>query len=286
MRPRATALLASAALVALAPAAAAAEPTVRELRYDLDVNIPLAAAATVTWVVTEIGKPSLAPERCRWCDGSLNGLDASARRALVWTGRPDRAAMLSDVALFGVAPVSAVGLTALAAWHDGRPRNAGVDTLIIAESTALAAVFNQTVKYVVGRQRPYARFENGAVLCAGPSCKRPDPHDDNLSFFSGHTTTTFAMAVASGTVASMRGYRWAPWVWTQGIAIAAVTGYLRVAADKHYLTDVITGAVVGAAAGFAFPFLLHRPGAPSARPVGVAAAPLGGGGVFSIGGVW
>ena len=31
------------------------------------------------------------------------------------------------------------------------------------------------------------------------------------------------------------------------------------AADKHYLTDVLTGAVFGAALGFGLPALFHRP---------------------------
>jgi membrane-associated phospholipid phosphatase len=67
----------------------------------------------------------------------------------------------------------------------------------------------------------------------------------------------FALATASGTVATMRGYRWAPVVWSVGGVVAAVTGYLRIAADKHWLSDVVVGAVVGAGVGFALPYLFH-----------------------------
>ena len=55
----------------------------------------------------------------------------------------------------------------------------------------------------------------------------------------------------------MRGYRWAPLAWGVGGAVAAVTAYLRIAADKHWLTDVIVGAVVGAGIGFAVPYVFH-----------------------------
>jgi len=41
-----------------------------------------------------------------------------------------------------------------------------------------------------------------------------------------------------------------PFIWGTGLAIAATTGYLSIAADRHYLTDVITAAAVGSAFGF------------------------------------
>ena len=66
--------------------------------------------------------------------------------------------------------------------------------------------------------------------------------------------------MASGTVASLRGYRAAPWIWASGLTLAGVTGYLRIAGDKHYFTDVVTGAVVGSFVGFAVPYWLHRGG--------------------------
>jgi len=37
------------------------------------------------------------------------------------------------------------------------------------------------------------------------------------------------------------------------------TGSLRMIAEKHYFTDVLTGAAIGGACGVAFP-LLHRRG--------------------------
>lgn len=58
---------------------------------------------------------------------------------------------------------------------------------------------------------------------------RPDGSDAK-SFFSGHT----AAAMAS-----------AGWRVDVGIPIAVGAGYLRMAANKHYATDVLAGAAVG-----------------------------------------
>jgi len=100
------------------------------------------------------------------------------------------------------------------------------------------------------------------------------PDDANLSFYSGHTNFTFALAAAAATVGRLRGYRWAPAALLVGGLVAATTGYLRIAADQHYLTDVLTGAAVGTTIGVAVPYL-HRPcpGHGEGRPATVALAP-------------
>lgn len=59
--------------------------------------------------------------------------------------------------------------------------------------------------------------------------ERPDG-SDHYSFWSGHT----AMA--------MQG---AGWRWSIGVPIAVGTGYFRVAARRHYVTDVLAGAGFG-----------------------------------------
>ncbi len=63
------------------------------------------------------------------------------------------------------------------------------------------------------------------------------------------------MATSAGEVARRRGSPVAPLIYATGYAIAISTGYLRIAADKHYFTDVAVGAAVGTAVGFAVPAL-------------------------------
>lgn len=196
-------------------------------------------------------KGELAPEDCRWCNPP--GIDASTRSALKWSDTKTPGT-ISDVLGFGLAPLSILGVNALAASHERALENAPVDALVVLEATVLAMDLNQLTKFVVGRERPF-------VHALAPDRKESgsQPSDSNLSFFSGHTTELFSLAVAAGTVAQMRRYRLAPVVWAVGGLLAVSTGYLRIAADKHYLTDVLVGMGVGSAVGFAVPYALHRP---------------------------
>lgn len=47
-------------------------------------------------------------------------------------------------------------------------------------------------------------------------------------------------------------------VWLIAEALATTTAALRVAADKHFITDVLTGAAVGSALGLLIPYLHQR----------------------------
>ncbi len=251
---RRAAPLAVALAVAASALRARAEPP-EPLRYDLRVD---GAIALGTWAVyggSELAKGSLAPSTCRWCEPGT--LDAKVREALVW-GYVDQARTASDLIAFAVLPLGMAGHQLIAARSAGDAHAGWVDVLIVAEAAGIAMDVNQLVKFAAGRQRPFVHYGNWS----DPN-RKPDP-DDNLSFYSGHTTFTFAVAAAAGTVSSLRGYRSAPWVWGIGLTLATATGYLRIAGDKHYLTDVLVGAGTGLAAGIALPRLMHpREGAAS-----------------------
>jgi membrane-associated phospholipid phosphatase len=272
-------LLTVAAAVSLwlvgAPAGAQPAQT-RELRWDPVLDASVTAGGATAWIASELLKPQLAPSSCRWC--SVDGLDAGVRDALVW--RDTRAAdTASNVTGFVLAPLTAVGLNALAAAHDGAFGNAGKDTLLIVEATVIAADVTQLTKMLVGRERPFVH-----ALSPDEKLRTARPADNNLSFFSGHAAVTFALAAAGGTVGTMRGYRWAPFAWIVGGAAAATTAYLRIAADKHWLTDVLVGAVVGAGIGIAVPALFHS--AVDAPNSASAAAALGVRGLPAVMLVW
>jgi membrane-associated phospholipid phosphatase len=255
LRLRATRQLIVVAWVALpyclvgSRAAAQATPPTHALRWGPVPDVTITAGGADVWIATETFKPYLATSRCRWCN--VDSLDARVRDALVWRDT-DAADTLSDVTGFYLLPVAAVGLDALAAAHDGVRGNVGEDTVLIAEAGVVAANVTQLTKMLVGRERPFVH-----TLAPDRKPLTDQPSDNNLSFFSGHTAEAFALATAWGTVGTMRGYRWAPMAWGVGGAVAATTGYLRIAADKHWLTDVVVGAVVGAGIGFAVPFFFH-----------------------------
>jgi membrane-associated phospholipid phosphatase len=134
----------------------------------------------------------------------------------------------------------------------------------------VAVLATQIAKVAAGRARPYAWADPGAA----------DNANANLSFWSGHTATTFAVASAAGTVARLRGYRSWPWIMGVGLAGASTCGWLRIAADRHWATDVLVGAAVGSLAGFGMPLLLHGRSDQPASALEITPLPLGIAGVF------
>jgi membrane-associated phospholipid phosphatase len=271
---RAARSLAVAGAIAVAwPRAARAEEPSRELRHDVAVDAVVTGALGAVWIGSELLKGRLAPRGCRVCDrhadgsDALNPVDRGVRAALRWerSAVPD---VGSYVTGFALSPLAAYGGVALAAARDGHAAQAGVDALLVTEAVVVAAAVNQVVKLAVGRERPIVH-----ALPPSEKARTSQPSDNDLSFFSGHTTLAFALAASSGTIASMRGYRLAPLVWTSGLALGVVTGELRIAADRHYFTDVLTGALVGTAIGALVPLVAHpRVEAPGQPPAPVASS--------------
>lgn len=70
--------------------------------------------------------------------------------------------------------------------------------------------------------------------------ERPDG-TDNHSFPSGHTATAFMTA----TMLSKEYGHISPWISIGSYSVATATGLMRVVNNKHWLSDVLTGAGVG-----------------------------------------
>ncbi|HVH47437.1 MAG TPA: phosphatase PAP2 family protein [Labilithrix sp.] len=234
----------------------------RQLSYDARIDGAVTATGALWFIASEMMKADLVPEKCRWCyrgaDGAstLNVVDRNVRRALKWNDERS-ADLASSFVAFALMPATALALPAGAAAHDNALGGAPVDALLTAQATILAANLNQLVKFAFARERPFVHYlprtaEGVRALTASPS-------DDNLSFYSGHTNLAFALATSSGTVSLMRGYRLAPLVLGVGLASAFSVGYLRIAADKHYLSDVTVGAVLGSLVGVLVPLIFHAP---------------------------
>ena len=192
-----------------------------------------------------VWKDELVPDACRWCDPP--SFDRAIRDALVWDD-PKLAARFADGTGYVAAPVAAIGLLTAAGWNAGDWRRWFDDVSPVLESAIAVSLVNQATKMLVGRARPLAHF-------ALPD--REYDTDDDLSFFSGHTSLAFSLAVSAGVVARQRGYALEPVIWATGLSLAGATSYLRIAADKHYASDVAVGAVIGAAFGVLVPRVFH-----------------------------
>jgi membrane-associated phospholipid phosphatase len=256
------------ASTAAPPAAPAPAPKLTKLSYDWTVDGIVTGGLAVSTLTLMLLDKSLAPLDCKWCTPSTweGNLSNSAK----WSN-PATANTISNVMEF-VVPVGVMGFGLIQAYRYGDPAAGWSDVLLITEATSLAMLANVIVKYTVGRARPYVWQGNPDLYPATGS-------DANVSFFGGHTTFVFAVVVSGSTLFFMQDMPGAPYVLGVGLAVAGFTSYLRMAADKHYLSDVVVGAAVGSLVGWAVPYLFHRPGkgAPQAgdllpAPGGIAIA--------------
>src|SRR5262249_6177708 len=126
----------------------------------------------------------------------------------------------------------------------------GTDIGIVAQGVLVAAAIDQSVKFIAGRQRPFAAYNAPYIDTyhqgAGPA-------DDNLSFYSGHSSAAMSMMVGMARIMQLRkgtnvGY------YTL-VPLGVLTSLMRIAADKHWATDVLTGMAIGSVAGWLIPTL-------------------------------
>lgn len=195
----------------------------------------------------------------RWLAQDLNLLDRTGRRLLRWSA-PERADRLSDLLAFGVAP--AVCAWALRRREETLVQVVNRDGFAVTEAAVIAGLVNQVAKQVAMRERPYA---DGA--------KRQAPLVDRFgSFFSGHSSSVAVICAATAFRRLRQGIP-SPKLWVLPV-LPLLTAYLRVAADKHYLSDVLSGLGVGAFIGLLSAGLGHLPAETEPRRLAPATTPL------------
>jgi membrane-associated phospholipid phosphatase len=119
-------------------------------------------------------------------------------------------------------------------------------TLLATQSYITGALMESVLKTITGRQRPY--YTDSTKIQAeptfhGPFYKAPRASNGkktNSSFPSGHTTVAFAAA----TVYAME-YKDKPLVPIIAYSAATLIGISRLTENKHWATDVLTGAALG-----------------------------------------
>jgi membrane-associated phospholipid phosphatase len=185
-------------------------------------------------------KDDLESASCRWCQP--NRWDADLRNELHWqhTALADRLSNRS----FGLTALLSIGSAFLV--PDLATATRANDAMRIADSVVVGELFVGVTQLAVARQRPFAHFGSDADQAAP---------DANSSFVSTHAASAFALVSAAIVVARERHSPTEPYLWTIGLATAATTAYFRMAADRHYLLDVLAGAAVGIASGIAVPWL-------------------------------
>jgi len=173
---------------------------------------------------------------------SLNWFDRSAARR--WS---PGAAAASDIMLYTTlaAPLSLM-LT------DQGSRQPGKLGAIYLETVLLQGGLTFLAKNSFARTRPYVYNDDPDI----PLAKKMEKTSRH-SFYSGHTSSAFAsMVFLAGVFEKLYPESSARvWVWGGCMTAAAATGYLRYAAGRHYPTDILVGAVMGAFVGYLVPSL-------------------------------
>ena len=193
-------------------------------------------AVALTRFITHDGEPPPVTDRSAR-PSSPSFIDAGVRRgtggqlspkARLWAAR---ASYWTLGALMGQSiGIAASGTSRLNPYQDWSiPWEAGV----------AAGLLTETSQHLFHRTRPFAYF------CEPLNRKEANEKNARLSFFSGHTSIAFALAASTSHVASVRQWENARTIRRLNYTLASATGLLRILGDRHYLTDVLVGAVVG-----------------------------------------
>ncbi len=119
------------------------------------------------------------------------------------------------------------------------------------QATFMNGAFNEIVRLIVQRPRPFVYVD--------PSGSAGIPMS-YTSFYSGHTSfSALACAILFTHLLGLGASRkWLIPACFVGFVLVSVTAIMRVQAGKHFVTDVVVGAIVGATVAV-ITALLHRP---------------------------
>lgn len=157
-------------------------------------------------------------------------------------------AKVSDYMLAGSFLIPAINFTKVQSIED-------ISTVsgMYIEAALITNFLTTITKRTVQRERPFNY--NPAV----PESDKTDT-EAKVSFFSGHASNSFMNCVFAAKVFDdlNPNSAYTPYVWGGCLAYATSVSYMRVAAGKHFPTDVIVGALVGSAIGYLVPELHKR----------------------------
>jgi membrane-associated phospholipid phosphatase len=268
--PRVVAGVVAVAVAALAPQARA-QPTLSprvpltQNFSPLETAVALTVAAAGAFLLAE-GRlvfdppyPGMGPPHPQSIDARLSRWMYQQGSQRMWAGVPD----VAGAYLLPVLPALFYGGEWLS-WHlRGRPLLACHDQnphhrlLAFVEAMGWTYLLTGVVKYTAGRPRPYTEAGNDHPEL------RHRSSEDNLSFFSGHASVSFAVGAflaedtsryllrgplseAAGAGPARRRLRGRVVPYLVGYGVPAVIGVSRIVDQQHWPSDVATGALTGA----------------------------------------
>jgi membrane-associated phospholipid phosphatase len=212
------------------------------------VAVGALAVGNVIIVLTPVPEPAVWTGGILFDDWVRNGLRLGAANARL------TASSASDwlIAILAVFPLADAWLDA--GWGRGRVDVAWRLTVIDTEALLTTTFLSLGVQRLTARQRPWVaaclKDPTGADCSTGSAA--------NTSFPSGHTSVAFTAAVLEcvnhGRLDVER-TGWSAAACPLTLSLAAFTGLLRIASDRHYASDVLVGALLGSGIGYLVPTL-------------------------------
>jgi membrane-associated phospholipid phosphatase len=245
------------ALLALSVSARArAEP--RELVFDPAEDGAATGLLAGGFLIAQFGTPS--PSECYVC--AIPAIDLYLAAAIGSDDHPETYARISDLGILAML-LASVAASPIAT---GELHLFAEDLTILSQAVFAMAILNTAVKRLSARPRPAFKLHSPSVDI--------DPHERYVSFFSGHTALAATLAGSVTALAYLRGYGYRHVALGVGLALSLTIGVLRMAAQRHWFTDVLTGWIVGAALGVFIPLVLHprEDGTAPAEASGAASA--------------
>jgi membrane-associated phospholipid phosphatase len=207
-------------------------PSIYQVSPVVDSSIILATGFTT--IQAELNAENLVRPRCPCDPAEVNSFDRS-----VIGNDSQSLSLLSDVTL-GLAIV----LPPLLDLYDlGLSQAFFEDLVVYAQTLTVTSAFSSLAKITVQRPIPLV-YAGEPDLITSPS--------GYGSFYSGHTALTFATLFTASMTVNLR-HHWGVWPWIASGAIGLSVGAERIAAGRHFYTDVAMGTLAGAVVGVLVP---------------------------------
>jgi membrane-associated phospholipid phosphatase len=226
------------------------ENTRTEYVLEKGIDIPLTISAGIIALLGSYRLSEMEPKNENYKTSDLFIWDRPF--AGVWNSKADK---ISDaLTVLGFAPL-AIGAVSYFK-NDIKGSELGALSLMFVQSMAFQSGLNLIVRSSQLWPRPFLLGDKGG--------------DDRLkgqaygSFYSGHASAAFSVAVFTSywfqnTYSSSK---YTPYIWASSLTLATTVSVLRVAAGKHYPTDVIVGALMGSLVSFSI-LKIHEHQSPS-----------------------
>jgi membrane-associated phospholipid phosphatase len=242
-------------LVALALAGPARADRSVESPYDISLGFdaPFLGLGLVLWTTPtlvlshQIQGPTCATPISNPCDPStINDLDK------LWIENNGGARTAADW-MFAALPLIYLPVELVDYRFHGHWGAFFTDLVVFAEALSWNGVLDEVFRRAVRRPRPF-------LYIAGAQPDQRNNAEATFSYYSGHTAAMF-------TFTAFLTYTWwqrhpgskLTWlILAVGSTVGLTEGVLRIAGGDHFLTDVVTGLIVGSNMGVLIPYLRKK----------------------------